>query len=112
MCVALALSALSLKYLPVPFIWIGLIWALVLCGVIVCLRRPWSRVVVFLLFNASVTAVAFTATEAYLSLHEAEPPIYSYGYRIKDDVLGNAPVKGILAHSSRFEGGVKLYDVT
>ena len=111
MCVALVLSAFSLKYLPGPFIWISLIWAFALFAAIVYLRRPWSRVVVFLLLNASVTAVAFAAAEAYLSLQEAKPPIYSDGYRIKEDVLGFVPIKGIQAHSSRFERGVKLYDV-
>src|SRR5262249_11545542 len=109
---ALALSALSLKILPMPFVWIGLVWAFALSAAIVCLRRPWSPALVFLLFNASVTAVAFAATEAYLLVHEVEPPRYSSGYQVRDDVLGSVPVKGIQAHSTRSERGVRVYDVT
>lgn len=109
---ALALSALSLKALPMPFVWIGLTWALALFGGIVYLRRPWPRALLFLFLNASITAVMFTATEAYLSVLEIEAPSYSDGYRVRDDVLGTAPVRGVQAHSTKTERGVRLYDVT
>lgn len=71
---------------------------------------------VFVLFNAGVAAIAFAVTEAYLFLHQPEDPTYSEptysdGYRVIDDVLGVVPVKGFQAHSVRFIGGLKVYDV-
>lgn len=76
------------------------------------MRRPWPPAPVFFLLNAGVLAVAFAAIEAYLAGHEDEPPSYSNGYQVRDDVLGSVPLKGIQAHSTKSERGVRLYDVT
>jgi hypothetical protein len=113
--VALTLSVLSLKAMPMPFVWIGLVWAFALFAAIVCLRRPWSPALVFLLFNGGVIAAAFAAAEAYLLIHEAESPEsprYSSEYPVKDDVLGSAPVRGVKVRATKFERGVIVYDVT
>ncbi len=102
------LSALSLKAVPMPFVWAGLAWAGALVGAIFCVRGTGLRAV---LFNAAVAAAVVSATEAYVSLHEIDPPSYSDGYRVQDDVLGFAPVKGVHGHATRISHGGTLYDV-
>jgi hypothetical protein len=115
---ALAVSALSLKALPMPFVWIGLTWAGAITGALFCLHgtRPrwslsclhgtWLRAI---LFNVSVAAVAFAAVEAYLSLHESTADTERIGraFYVEDDVLGTVPAKGV-----RVQAASRSYNVT
>lgn len=117
---ALAVSALSLKALPMPFVWIALTWAGALIGGLFCLHgtRPrwslscldgtWLRAI---LFNVSVAAATFAAVEAYLSLHgrarDADTEHVGGVFYVKDDVLGTVPHKGIRVHATS-----RSYDVT
>lgn len=109
--VTFALSALAYWLLPIPFLWMGLIWSVALLSAIACLSRPWSRPLVLLFLNASVIALVFGAAEFVFFRREAAP-VYSGGYGYEDDVLGFVPVKGVRGHSSKIEGGKRLFDVT
>jgi hypothetical protein len=106
-CGALALSALSLKALPMPFVWIGLTWAVALIGGLFCLHGTLPRGSLAclhgtgfraLLFNVSIAAVAFAAVEVYLSLHEPTSATYAGNFYVKDDLLGTALAKGARVH--------------
>lgn len=113
---ALAVSALSLKALPMPFVWVDLTWAGALIGGLYCLGGIWPRRSLSwlhgtwlrtILFNVSFAVAASAAVEAYLSLHESAPPTYSAAFFVKDDVLGTVPVKGVRVHATSTS-----YDVT
>lgn len=106
---ALLLSAICLKFLPMPFVWIGWGWSVTLFAGAWYLRAGWIRVVTF---NVAVFVVVLAATETFWGLTQPAPPIYSDPYYVDDDVLGVVPMKGIRAHSTRSEHGKLLYDVT
>jgi hypothetical protein len=107
--VALALSVLSLKVLPMPFLWLDLVWTAGFFAGIFCLEDAWLRAI---LFNFSVVAAILAAGEAYFSLKQSAAPVYSEGYRVEDPILGYAPAKGIQAHSARALPEGLLYNVT
>jgi hypothetical protein len=111
---ASAVSALSLRFAPMPFVWMWLACSGALFGCIFCLRRSWPRA---LLFNGSVAAVVLAAAEAYALFHQAaakKPPTYSAenGYFVPDDALGTVPARGAQARSTSSSAGRLIYDVT
>ena len=103
---ALAISAFSLKALPMPFVWIDLTWAGALIGGQFCLQGSWPRAI---LFNISFALAMLAAGEVYLSVHEMvfDPPTYSDTFFVKDDVLGTVPPKNVRVRSTS-----KSFDVT
>jgi hypothetical protein len=106
---AVAVAALSLKKLPLPFTWMGLEWAVALFAMMFFVRGTWTRVI---LFHIGFFAVLVAGAEAYLALHESPAPAYSTRYKVLDDVLGYAPVKGVVTHATRSDGKALIYDVT
>ncbi len=105
---ALLLSALCLRYLPLPFIWLGWGWSFGLFAGAWCLGTSSLRVV---LFNVAVVVLILASAETYLGLRQPPPPMYSDPYYVDDDVLGVVPTRGVEARSTRLEHGKLLYDV-
>ena len=113
---ALAVSALALKALPAPFVWIDLTWAAALVGGLFCLHgsRPvwslsclrgnWFRRV---LFHIAVALVALAGVEAYCSLHQNRPVVYSSEFYVLDDAQGAVPIKNAQVHATH-----KTFNVT
>jgi hypothetical protein len=106
---AIALSAMCLKFAPMPFAWLEMLWALVFLVGTGKLTSNWARIV---LFNAALIAVLLAPTEIYMTSHEREHPVFSFPYYTADDVLGVVPVKNVHAHSTEFRHGKLVYDVT
>jgi hypothetical protein len=113
---ALVLSGLCLKACPMPFVWFWLFWAVAFLGLIFCVRGSWPRA---LLFNAGVAAATLAAAEVYFLFQEREDPFHDREYptytpklRVKDEILGWAPAKGMRTRATLFHHGRPVYDVT
>ena len=105
---ALVLSGLCLKALPMPFVWFWLFWAVAFLGLIFCVRGSWPRA---LLFNAGVAAATLAAAEAYFSFQD-KVVTFTPELRVKDEILGWAPAKGMRTRETQFHHGRPVYDVT
>jgi hypothetical protein len=105
---ALVLSGLCLKARPMPFVWFWLFWAAALLGGVFCVRGSWPRA---LLFNAGVAAATLAAAEAYFSFQERVVTL-TPELRVKDEILGWAPAKGMRTRATQFHYGRPVYDVT
>ena len=83
---ALAISAFSLKALPMPFVWINIAWAGALMGALFYFEGSWPRA---FLFNIGFAFLLVAACEAYLSLREMtlDQPRYYNTFFVKDDLL-------------------------
>lgn len=103
------LSAIALKFLPDPFLWIGWSWSsALLAGA--CKSKGSNTRVVF--FNIAALTVLLSGTETYFTFHTPVLRVYSDGYFLPDDVLGTAPARGMVGHSTEYEHGKLAYDVT
>lgn len=109
---ALVLSGLCLKARPMPFVWFWLFWAVAFLGLIFCVRGSWPRA---LLFNAGVAAATLAAAEAYFSFQDSfqgRVVTLTPDLRVKDEILGWAPAKGMRTRATQFQNGRPVYDVT
>lgn len=105
---AVVVAGLCLKARPMPFVWFFGAWAISFFGLIFCVRGSWPRA---LLFNASLAAATLAGAEAYFALQERENPTCTPEYKVKDDVLGWAPAKGVRTQATKFHHRNLVYDV-
>lgn len=85
------------KSLSTPFFWIGLVWTAIFLLGVVSSCPTWFRATCC---NLMVFAFVFACFEAYcVSTQNYVPPIDSKGFVIRDNLLGWAPARGMVARS-------------
>lgn len=110
---AVPASLACLKLASHPFVWISVVWT-VACLLVMIGSRSTRIKAVF--FNLAFVPAALGGLEIYATVVGSDIDnsvrLYPTHYRVRDDVLGAAPVKGASGRSRLLLGREVVYDVT
>ena len=108
---ALVLSGLCLKARPMPFVWFWLFWAVAFLGLIFCVRGSGLGLFCSTLAWRQLPSRLLKLTSRSKT-RKGRVVTLTPDLRVKDEILGWAPAKGMRTRATQFQNGRPVYDVT